>query len=84
MDLIGVAGTVGPAALRRRRADPTPGIPAIALTTRARPPEAEPHRLRGALAVIAEPFDPMNRATQLRQAVGDGRQTGPVLLLRLH
>ena len=63
-------GMDGPATLQHLRADPaTADIPVIFLTAKAQPGEIEHYRSLGALGVIAKPFDPMNLAAQIKQAV---------------
>ena len=50
------------------KADPsTAHIPVVFLTARVQPRDLERYSAKGALAVIAKPFDPMTLAEQLRQ-----------------
>ena len=54
--------------LDRLKAEPaTAHIPVIFLTARVQPRDLERYHAKGALAVIAKPFDPMTLAAQLRQ-----------------
>lgn len=54
--------------LDRLKAEPaTAHIPVVFLTARVQPRDLERYYAKGALAVIAKPFDPMTLAEQLRQ-----------------
>ena len=54
--------------LGRLKAEPaTAHIPVVFLTARVQPRDLERYYAKGALAVIAKPFDPMTLAEQLRQ-----------------
>jgi len=54
--------------LARLKAEPaTANIPVVFLTARVQPRDLERYYAKGALAVIAKPFDPMTLAKQLRQ-----------------
>jgi CheY-like chemotaxis protein len=58
--------------LARLRADPaTAAIPVVFMTARVQPRDLETYHARGALAVIAKPFDPMTLAHQLRKLHAD-------------
>jgi two-component system, OmpR family, response regulator len=58
--------------LARLRADPrTAAIPVVFLTARVQPQDRELYLARGALGVIAKPFDPLTLAQQLRWLHGD-------------
>lgn len=58
--------------LARLRADPrTAMIPVVFMTARMQPRDLEMYYARGALAVIAKPFDPMTLAQQLRRFHAD-------------
>lgn len=60
--------------LARLRANPdTASIPVVFITARIQPFDIETYHLRGALAVIAKPFDPMALAQQLRKLHDQGR-----------
>ena len=59
--------------LARLRADPrTAAIPVVFLTARVQPQDCELYLARGALGVIAKPFDPITLAQQLRRLHADG------------
>jgi two-component system, OmpR family, response regulator len=59
--------------LARLRADPhTAAIPVVFLTARVQPQDRELYLARGALGVIAKPFDPLTLARQLRRLLADG------------
>jgi two-component system, OmpR family, response regulator len=59
--------------LARLRADPrTATIPVVFLTARVQPQDRELYLARGALGVIAKPFDPLTLARQLRRLLADG------------
>jgi Response regulators consisting of a CheY-like receiver domain and a winged-helix DNA-binding domain len=71
-------GMDGPTTLRHLRADPASAhIPVIFLTAKAQPAEIEHYRSLGALDAIAKPFDPMNLAARIRQAVAGAGGTLP-------
>jgi CheY-like chemotaxis protein len=58
--------------LARLRGDPaTAAIPVVFMTARVQPRDLETYHARGALAVIAKPFDPMTLAHRLRKAYAD-------------
>jgi two-component system OmpR family response regulator len=58
--------------LARLRADPrTAAIPVVFMTARVQPRDLAAYHARGALAVIAKPFDPMTLAQQLRKLHAD-------------
>ena len=60
--------------LARLRHEPTTAaIPVIFMTARVRPLDLETYHARGALAVIAKPFDPMTLAQHLRKLYADSQ-----------
>ncbi len=53
----------------------TSSIPVVFMTARVQPRDLELYHARGALAVIAKPFDPMTLAGQLRRLHADRSPT---------
>lgn len=58
----------GPATLRALRQLPgMAAVPVVFMTAKVQPQEVAEYRARGALDVIAKPFDPMTLAAQVRE-----------------
>ena len=58
----------GPATLRALRQLPgMAALPVVFMTAKVQPQEVAEYRARGALDVIAKPFDPMTLAAQVRE-----------------